>query len=195
MSVDAALLEVFSTVHNNDQFRPFSPFGSLNINLWYLFTYVIYLYIFLSVVDWFQNTFWPEWMMKARYLATTTTALSGGDPPESSPGITELAQAELPKHVAIIMDGNRRWATSRGLPKLLGHKAGVENLERIIVAASKIGNSFVKLFCLKCRYQIFLMRINNNFSLEQDYNTLLFMLSRPKIGNDRRKRLKDYLIC
>ena len=45
----------------------------------------------------------------------------------------------FPRHVAIIMDGNRRWATIRHMPKLFGHKAGVEALEKIILAASKIG--------------------------------------------------------
>jgi len=37
-----------------------------------------------------------------------------------------------PQHVAIIMDGNGRWALSRGLPRLAGHKAGTENLRRVI---------------------------------------------------------------
>jgi len=132
MSVDAALLEVLSTVHNSEQFRPFSPFGSLNINLWWLFTYVIHLYIALSLFDWFRNTFWPEWWNL--YKIST----SGGDLPEVPASLSNFG-TELPKHVAIIMDGNRRWATSRHLPKIMGHKAGVESLERIIVAASKIG--------------------------------------------------------
>ena len=35
---------------------------------------------------------------------------------------------ELPKHVGIIMDGNGRWATRRGLPRKLGHRAGMERL-------------------------------------------------------------------
>ncbi len=38
----------------------------------------------------------------------------------------------LPQHIAIIMDGNGRWATSRGLPRNMGHKAGCENLKRIV---------------------------------------------------------------
>lgn len=45
----------------------------------------------------------------------------------------------MPKHVAIIMDGNGRWATKRGLPRKAGHKAGAEALERIIYAAKELG--------------------------------------------------------
>lgn len=44
-----------------------------------------------------------------------------------------------PSHIAIIMDGNRRWATSRGLPKNLGHKKGEEVLENITKYCNKIG--------------------------------------------------------
>jgi undecaprenyl diphosphate synthase len=43
------------------------------------------------------------------------------------------------KHLAIIMDGNGRWATSRGLPRLLGHRAGAENLKRITEGCQRFG--------------------------------------------------------
>ena len=45
----------------------------------------------------------------------------------------------LPGHVAIIMDGNGRWAKQRGLPRVAGHKAGTENLRRIIEACVEFG--------------------------------------------------------
>lgn len=51
----------------------------------------------------------------------------------------QLNPEKMPKHVAIIMDGNGRWATKRGLPRKAGHKAGAEALERIIYAAKKLG--------------------------------------------------------
>lgn len=41
---------------------------------------------------------------------------------------------KVPEHIAIVMDGNGRWAASRGLPRLAGHKAGTENLRRVIRA-------------------------------------------------------------
>lgn len=55
---------------------------------------------------------------------------------------------QSPKHVAIIMDGNRRWATERGLPKFLGHTEGAKNIKRIATAAKKSGISYLTLFTL-----------------------------------------------
>jgi undecaprenyl diphosphate synthase len=46
---------------------------------------------------------------------------------------------KVPAHVAVIMDGNGRWARARGLPRLAGHRAGVENLRRVIEAAVEFG--------------------------------------------------------
>ena len=46
---------------------------------------------------------------------------------------------KVPEHVAIIMDGNGRWAKARGLPRLAGHRAGTKNLRRIIRAAAAMG--------------------------------------------------------
>lgn len=46
---------------------------------------------------------------------------------------------KIPRHVAIIMDGNGRWALSRGLPRIAGHKAGTENLRRVIWATVEFG--------------------------------------------------------
>lgn len=53
---------------------------------------------------------------------------------------------KTPVHVAIIMDGNGRWATSRGLPRLSGHKAGTENLRRIIRASVSFGVKYLTLY-------------------------------------------------
>ena len=55
----------------------------------------------------------------------------------------------IPQHVAIIMDGNGRWAKQRGLPRLAGHKAGTENLRRVIRAAKDIGIKFEERFAGK----------------------------------------------
>lgn len=52
----------------------------------------------------------------------------------------------VPEHVAIIMDGNGRWATSRGLPRLAGHRAGTENLRRIIRAAVEFGVKYLTIY-------------------------------------------------
>jgi undecaprenyl diphosphate synthase len=53
--------------------------------------------------------------------------------------IAEPAIATAPRHVAIIMDGNRRWAAAAGLPALEGHRRGVLTLRRIVAAAAKTG--------------------------------------------------------
>jgi undecaprenyl diphosphate synthase len=49
------------------------------------------------------------------------------------------APAGVPRHVAIIMDGNRRWATERGLPAIEGHRRGVRALQRVVGAATRMG--------------------------------------------------------
>jgi undecaprenyl diphosphate synthase len=51
-----------------------------------------------------------------------------------------------PRHIAIIMDGNGRWAKARGLPRAAGHKAGVESLRETIRAAGKMGIPYLTLF-------------------------------------------------
>ena len=51
-----------------------------------------------------------------------------------------------PRHVAIIMDGNGRWATQRGLPRSSGHRQGVEALRRTVRAASDLGISVLTLY-------------------------------------------------
>jgi len=51
-----------------------------------------------------------------------------------------------PRHVAIIMDGNGRWAKHRGLPRIAGHRAGTENLRTIIRASAEFGIEYLTLY-------------------------------------------------
>jgi undecaprenyl diphosphate synthase len=51
-----------------------------------------------------------------------------------------------PKHVAIIMDGNGRWAAARGLPRIKGHQAGTENLRQIITACVEFGIQYLTIY-------------------------------------------------
>lgn len=53
---------------------------------------------------------------------------------------------KVPEHVAIIMDGNGRWAKQRGLPRLAGHRAGTENLRRIIEACVEFGVKYLTIY-------------------------------------------------
>src|SRR5712692_3491651 len=52
----------------------------------------------------------------------------------------------LPRHVAIIMDGNGRWATSRGLPRVAGHGEGVKSVRSIVRAAGEVGIDYLTLY-------------------------------------------------
>lgn len=54
----------------------------------------------------------------------------------------------MPQHIAIVMDGNRRWAKSKGVIDALGHKAGSETLEEIVDAASKMGIKTLTVYAL-----------------------------------------------
>ncbi len=53
---------------------------------------------------------------------------------------------QIPKHIAIVMDGNGRWAQSRGLPRLSGHNAGMQSLKKIVKAASQIGVKYLTVY-------------------------------------------------
>jgi undecaprenyl diphosphate synthase len=55
-------------------------------------------------------------------------------------------QLQIPYHVAIIMDGNGRWAQSRGLPRLAGHRAGTENLRRVLRACVDLGIKVLTIY-------------------------------------------------
>jgi undecaprenyl diphosphate synthase len=58
----------------------------------------------------------------------------------------DLSTLHVPTHVAIIMDGNGRWAKKRGLPRQAGHRAGAENLRRIINACVEFGIQILTIY-------------------------------------------------
>lgn len=68
------------------------------------------------------------------------------EPKPSSPNADVATLRSSPKHVAIIMDGNGRWAKARGLPRALGHKAGVEALRTAVEAAREFGLTHLTVF-------------------------------------------------
>ena len=57
-----------------------------------------------------------------------------------------MEQDNLPKHIAIIMDGNRRWAKNKNLPVSLGHKEGAKTLEKVVRYANKIGIKYITVY-------------------------------------------------
>ena len=60
--------------------------------------------------------------------------------------MSELAPRQAPLHVAIIMDGNGRWAKARGLPRQAGHRAGAETIRRILEACPGLGVHWLTLY-------------------------------------------------
>ena len=56
------------------------------------------------------------------------------------------ATAKIPRHVALIMDGNGRWAEARGLPRSAGHKAGIDALRRALRAAADFGIEYLSIY-------------------------------------------------
>jgi undecaprenyl diphosphate synthase len=66
------------------------------------------------------------------------------DPP--LPSMPAMLATAVPRHVAIIMDGNGRWAAQRGLPRLSGHQHGTDNIRRITTAAAELGIGYLTLW-------------------------------------------------
>src|SRR4051812_39849901 len=81
-----------------------------------------------------------------------------------------LRPEQLPRHVAIIMDGNGRWAQARGLPRVLGHRQGIRSVRAIVEEGCRLGLRQLTLYCLSVenwkrppRELQFLMRLLRHF--------------------------------
>lgn len=85
-----------------------------------------------------------------------------------------------PRHVAFIMDGNGRWAKSRGLPRSVGHKKGAEIVKKIVEAASDVGVKYVTLYAFS----------TENWSRPQEEVDALMDLLRQYLKSEF-KELKD----
>jgi len=85
-----------------------------------------------------------------------------------------MAEYAVPRHVAIIMDGNGRWAAARGLPRAEGHRRGVEALRRTVRAAGELGIEFLTIFSFS----------SENWSRPASEITELMGLLRRFIRND-----------
>jgi undecaprenyl diphosphate synthase len=122
-----------------------------------------------------------------------------------------LRKKNLPAHIAIIMDGNGRWARRRGLPRTAGHKAGVKAVKRIVRAAGDLGVSVLTLFTfsqenwkrprnevsaiMKLLYETTKREINeldkNNVKLITTGRTEELSLRRRQILQDAMEKTKD----
>lgn len=83
----------------------------------------------------------------------------------------------LPRHVAIIMDGNGRWAEQRGLPRMEGHRAGVKNIRPIVRYLSNHGVEYTTLYAFS----------TENWSRPEDEVNSLFHLLEGIIGKEARE--------
>jgi undecaprenyl diphosphate synthase len=62
--------------------------------------------------------------------------------------LSDVAKEDRPKHIAIIMDGNGRWAQAQGLPRIEGHRRGVNTVRMISETATELGVEALTLYCL-----------------------------------------------
>ena len=85
----------------------------------------------------------------------------------------------LPKHVAIIMDGNGRWAKSRGMVRSFGHVEGVKSIERIVSYSNKIGIKFLTLYAFSTENW-------NRSKSEVDFLMKIFKEKLTKLISDER---------
>jgi len=103
---------------------------------------------------------------------------------EPNPSVASAGVATLrppPKHIAIIMDGNGRWAKARGLPRAMGHKEGVEALRRSVEASRDLGLTHLTVFSFS----------TENWSRPQPEIDALFDLLRLFVKRDLARLHKD----
>ena len=115
-----------------------------------------------------------------------------------------LDPARLPQHVAIIMDGNGRWAGKRSLKRFLGHQQGAESVQYVVETASRIGLPWLTLYAFSLENNLrrpklevsFLMRLlrsylSNNVQRMNDNNVRIQYIGRThELENDVRERME-----
>jgi undecaprenyl diphosphate synthase len=102
----------------------------------------------------------------------------------AEPRLTPQAQANVPQHVAVIMDGNGRWAKQRGLPRVEGHRNGVESVRAIVRAAGEVGVKYLTLYAFS---------VENWNRPKDEVDTLMKYLARflkNEIGELNRNNVK-----
>ncbi len=78
-----------------------------------------------------------------------------------------MEERKMPKHIGIIMDGNRRWAKAKNLPIKLGHKEGAETLKKVVRHGNKIGLEYITVYAFSTE---------NWKRGEEEVNALMFLL-------------------
>ncbi len=110
-------------------------------------------------------------------------------------GLARLAEAglrpeQLPRHIAIIMDGNGRWAQRQGLPRIMGHRRGIQSVRAVVEEGCRLGLEQLTLYCFSVenwkrppRELSFLMRLLRHFLVVEraelmEQNVRLTMIGR-----------------
>jgi undecaprenyl diphosphate synthase len=107
---------------------------------------------------------------------------SGRKPRTFSPGrLHFFAKMKIPNHIAIIMDGNGRWAEERRLPRIAGHKEGVKRVKEIVREAKKIGVKILTIFAFS----------TENWIRPKKEITLLFSYLKEFLKTYRRELVKE----
>lgn len=70
------------------------------------------------------------------------------DPVDAAEMLPEIAPSRRPRHIALIMDGNGRWAEERGLPRIEGHRQGVQTVRMVCETSARLGLDAITLYCL-----------------------------------------------
>lgn len=94
---------------------------------------------------------------------------------------TTLSADKLPKHIAVIMDGNGRWAKSKGKARVFGHKAGVEAVRKTVSAASRLGIEVITLFAFS----------SENWRRPEEEVSLLMELFMTVLGREVKRLHKN----
>ena len=101
-----------------------------------------------------------------------------------------LRREQMPAHVALIMDGNGRWAQSRGRPRVVGHRRGIQSVRAVVEEGCRLGLTQLTLYCLSVenwkrppRELLFLMRLLKHFVIAEraelmEQNVRLTMIGR-----------------
>ena len=88
-------------------------------------------------------TFRGRWYGGLHCLLSTTVS----DPTDIPTDLPDIPRERLPRHVALIMDGNGRWAQQRGLPRIEGHRNGATSVRRVTEECARLGIEQMTLYC------------------------------------------------
>ena len=111
----------------------------------------------------------------------------------------------IPKHIAIIMDGNGRWAKAKGLPKIMGHRQGAESVRRVIKACLKFSVKHLTLYTFSTEnwsrpkeevsalFQLLEDFLDKEFELFRENNVRLVVIGERERINERvRKKIEQF---